>query len=146
MARTGAKYSALNGSKLEYKKNGTFTQIYGLATIPDIGGTPNKINTTDLDNTKYETNMMGLIPAQDLDFEFNMEDPSAEANIKVASDMEDAGTSYDFKITYKNGITVTFTSAVRTTIVGGSSGDLQKFTMHLAPESEPVRTVPTQTV
>ena len=62
MAREGAHYTALNGAKLEYSssKTGTFTQIYGLKTIPEIGGEPNTIDTTDLDNTEYETSIMGL--------------------------------------------------------------------------------------
>lgn len=139
MARDGASYDALNGSKLEYSatESGSYAQIYGLSNIPDIGGTPNKIDTTDLDNTKYETNIMGLQPALELDFEFNCETPSATANIKVVSDMEDSDNEYYFKLTYKNGITVMFKSKVRTTIQGGSSGDLQKFTMHLAPIGEP---------
>lgn len=145
MARSGAKYSALNGSKLEVASTaeGTYSQIYGLATIPDIGGAPNKIDTTDLDNTEYESNIMGLKPAPEFDFEFNCEDPSNVANIKKVYDMEQANTDYYFKLTYPNGIVVTFDSKVRTTIQGGSSGDLQKFTMHLAPNSEPEVTIPT---
>lgn len=144
MARTGAEYSAFNTSKLEYKETGgsSYTRIYGLANIPDIGGTPNKIDTTDLDNEKYETSIMGLQPALELDFEFNMENPTATANIKLASDMEDADEVYDFKLTYANGIIVAFQSKVRTTILGGANGDLQKFTMHLAPEGEPTITIP----
>ena len=145
MARTGANYSALNGSKLEYKENTTYKQIYGLSSIPDIGGTPNRIDTTDLDNTKFETSILGLQPALQLDFDFNMEDPSATANIKLVSDMEDAEKVYDFRLTYKNGITVEFSSEVRTTLVGGASGDLSKFTLHLAPESEPTITIPAST-
>ena len=145
MARSGAKYSALNGSKLEVASTaeGTYSQIYGLLTIPDIGGTPNKIDTTDLDNTKYETNILGLIPASEFDFEFNCEDPSNVANIKKVYDMAEADTDYYFKLTYSNGVVITFDSKVRITIQGGSSGDLQKFTMHLAPNSEPVITIPT---
>lgn len=144
MARTGANYSALNGTKLEYKDGElTYKQIYGLSSIPDIGGTPNRIDTTDLDNTKFETSILGLQPALELDFEFNMEDPTATANIKLVSDMEDTGEVYEFKLTYKNGITVEFSSEVRTTLLGGASGDLSKFTLHLAPESEPKITIPT---
>ncbi len=137
--------SILNGTKLEYKeKSGNaYTRLYGLKTIPDIGGTPNKIDTTNLDNEEYETNMMGLKPAPDMDFEFDMENPSATANIKKVSDMEDAGTSYDWKLTYSNGIVATWASPVKTTIKGGSSGELTGFTMHLAPEEEIQVTIPT---
>ena len=145
MARSGASYSAFNGSKLEYSstQSGSYTQIYGLKTAPDIGGTPNQIDTTDLDNTEYETAINGLKPAQQYEFEFNMEDPSVTANIKLASDLEDAGTKAYWKYTLSNGIVVSFQSDVKTTINGGSSGDLIGFTMTLSPISEPVVTIPT---
>ena len=145
MAREGAAYSAFNGSKLEYStsENGDYTQIYGLKTIPDIGGTPNQIDTTDLDNTEYETAINGLKPAQQYEFEFNMEDTSVTANIKLASDLEDAGTKAYWKLTLTNGVVVSFQSDVKTTINGGSSGDLIGFTMTLAPIAEPVVTINT---
>ena len=140
-------YHAYNGTKLEYSttESGTYTRVRGLRTIPDIGGEPNEINTTDLDNEEYETAMYGLKPAQRYTLEFNMEDPAVEANIKVASDLEDSGLSYYFKLTYSNGIIVKFQSKVKTTILGGQSGDLVGFQMHLAPKNEPVREIPTST-
>lgn len=139
-------YSAYNGSKLEYSKaagpDGPWTKINGIKQTPDIGGTPNKIDTTDLDNTKYETAINGLIPAQDYEFEFNMEDPTATANIKLVSDLEDSGEIVYWKYTLTNGITVTFRSDVRTTIQGGGSGDLIGFSISLSPIDEPERTIP----
>lgn len=137
-------YHAYNGSKLEYSttEDGTYTQIKGIKTTPDIGGEPNRIDTTDLDNTEFETAINGLKPAQEYTFEFNMEDPSATSNIKLASDLEDAGTVAHWKYTLANGITVAFRSDVRTTIQGGSSGDLIGFSMHLSPVGEPVITIP----
>ena len=137
-------YKAYNGSKLEYalSVDGDYKQIKGLKTTPDIGGEPNSIDTTDLDNTEFETAMHGLKPAQNYAFEFNMEDPSAEANIKLASDLEDAGTVAYWKYTLSNGIVVSFRSDVRTMIAGGSSGDLIGFTMYLSPREEPAITIP----
>ena len=138
-------YHSYNGTKLEFAttQSGTRTRIYGLKTIPDIGGEPNRIDTTDLDNTEYETNMYGLKPAQAYNFDFNMQDPSAESNIKLVSDMEDAGTSYYWFLTYSNGLIVSFESKVKTTIQGGSSNDLIGFQLHLAPKNEPEKTIPT---
>ena len=138
-------YHSYNGTKLEFAttSTGSYTRVYGLKTIPDIGGEPNRIDTTDLDNTEYETNMYGLKPAQAYNFDFNMQDPSAEANIKLVSDMEDAGTNYYWKLTYSNGLIVTFQSKVKTTILGGSSNDLIGFQLHLAPKNEPEKTIPT---
>lgn len=138
-------YHSYNGTKLEFSstENGTYTRIYGLKTLPDVGGEPNRIDTTDLDNTEYETNMYGLKPAQAYNFDFNMQDPSTEANIKLVSDLEDTGNNYYWKLTYSNGLILTFQSKVKTTILGGSSNDLIGFQLHLAPKNEPVKTIPT---
>lgn len=143
MGRADANYTALNGTKLEYSEteSGTYKRIYGLTTIPEIGGTPNQIDTTDLDNLKYETAINGLMPTQQYDFEFNLEIPSAEANIQLASDLEDSGKVVFWKLTFASGVVVSFKSAVRTSLNGGSSGDVEKFTMHLSPIGEPVRTM-----
>lgn len=140
------KYSAYNGSKLEYSETeqGTYKKINGLKTTPDIGGEPNSIDTTDLDNIEFETAMNGLKPAQKYNFEFNMEDPSAESNIKIASDLEDTKKIYYWKYTLTNGIVITFRSDVKTMIAGGSSGDLIGFTMYLSPVDEPKRTIPVE--
>ena len=144
MARTGAKYSAYNGSKIEYKESSgsTYTRIYGIKQTPDVGGTPNKIDTTDLDNLKMETAINGLQPAQEYDFEFNMEDPDVTSNIYLVSQMEESGNTYEFKYTLSNGITIEFESDVRTTIQGGANGDLIGFIMHLSPVNEPTITFP----
>lgn len=145
MARSGANYHAFNGSKLEYAttENGTYTQIYGLKTTPDIGGTPNQIDTTDLDNTKYETAINGLMPSNQWEFEFNLEDPSTEANIMLVNNLENAGTKAYWKYTLSNGIVISFQSDVRYIIDGGSSGDLLGFTLVLSPIAEPTITIPT---
>ena len=137
-------YHAYNGTKLEYasSEEGTYARIPGLRSVPDVGGEPNTIDTTDLDNTEYETNMYGLKPAQAYTFEFNMQDPSATANIKIANDLEDSGLSYYWKLTYSNGIIVKFQSKVKTTILGGGSQDLIGFQMHLAPKNEPTKEIP----
>lgn len=135
-------YTSYNGSKLEYKVGSNWKQIPGLLKIPAIGGEPNSISTTTLDNTKYETEQYGLMPAVKLAYEFNMEDPSAEANIKLASDLEDAKTINEWKITYANGITIEYRSKTITSIKEGQSGDLIGFSMYHNPISEPVRTLP----
>ncbi len=55
-------YSTFQGTKLEYceTENGSYTQIKGLTSVPDIGGEPNSIDTTTLDNLKYETSKYGF--------------------------------------------------------------------------------------
>lgn len=138
-------YHAYSQSKLEYSSTstGSYTQLYGLRVIPDIGGEPDDIETTTLDNVKYKTSILGLQDIQKYTFEFNMEDPSAESNFKLASDLEDSGSIYYWKLTLSNGIIISFRSKVTTAIQGGEYGDLIGFSITLAPIGEPTKTIPT---
>lgn len=137
-------YHSFSGTKLEYSEtsNGTYTQIKGITQVPDIGSEPEDIETTTMDNKKYKTSIPGLQDVQKYTFEFNMEDPTAESNIKLASDLEDEDTPVFWKLTYSNGITISFKSKVTTMIKGGSTGDLLGFSMTLNPIGEPEKTIP----
>ena len=137
-------YHAYSQSKLEYcaTEEGIYTRLYGLRVVPDIGGEPDDIETTTLDNVKYKTAIIGLQDIQKYTFEFNMEDPSADSNFKKASDLEDSGDVYYWKLTLSNGIVISFRSKVTTAIQGGEYGDLIGFSMTLAPIGEPVKTIP----
>ena len=138
-------YSTYNGTKLEYctTQSGTYTQIKGLLNVPDIGGEPNEVDTTTLDNTKYQTSKYGLMPAVKLAYEYNLEDPNAESNFKQACDLEDSGVEYFWKLTYSNGVVISYKSAVKIDIKGGSSDELIKFGMYHNPVSEITKTIPT---
>ena len=92
-ADEGLNYHSYSGTKLSYSatNEGPFKQIKGLTTSPDIGSEPEDIETTSMDNLKYKTAIQGLMDVQKYTFEFNMEDPTAESNIKLVSDLEDSG-------------------------------------------------------
>ena len=137
-------YHAYSQTKLEYSStvNGSYKRLYGLRVVPDIGGEPDDIETTTLDNKKYKTAILGLQDIQKYTFEFNMEDPAVESNYKIASDLEDSGDVYYWKLTLSNGIELSFRSKVTTAIQGGEYGDLIGFTMTLAPIGEPEKTIP----
>ena len=137
-------YHAYSQTTLEYSTtaSGTYTRVYGLRVVPDIGSEPDDIETTTLDNQKYKTSILGLQDIQKYTFEFNMEDPSSESNFKIASDLEDSGNVYYWKLTLSNGIVISFRSKVTTSIQGGEYGDLIGFTMTLAPIGEPTKTFP----
>lgn len=142
MARAGANYKTYNGSKLEYSSDGsTWTQIYGIVTLPDIDGDVNYVDTTDLDNTVQMTQILGLKSAVEYEFEFNMENPTETSNIYLANQLEESGEVYKWKLTLSNGIVISFESDVRTSIKGGSSDELIGFSMILSPVSEPEKTI-----
>ena len=137
-------YHIGNGTKLGYSSTseGTRTYINGVTNIPEIGGSPDEVDTDSLDNLKYHTTIDGLMPAVKLDIEMNMEDPSAEANIKKVYDLEQSGNAYYWFVEYSNGITVSFRSKVKYSISETTSGELLKFTMHLSAIGEPTTTIP----
>lgn len=140
-----ATFTLGHGTKLEYSatENGTYKQLYGVTSIPEIGGTPDKVSTDSLDNVKYHTAMDGLMPEIALDIPFNLDVASAKANLKEVADMETAGTEYWFKITYTSGVVVTFKSTVKYSLGVANPNELETFTMHLSPVGEPTITVPT---
>jgi hypothetical protein len=146
MNEDARNYHAYSQSKLEYSatESGTYTKIYGLKTIPDIGSEPEDIETTTLDNKKFKTAISGLQDVQKYTFEFQMEDPSAESNFKIACDLEDAGSVNYWKLTLSNGVIISFRSKVTTAIKGGEYGDLIGFSMTLTPIGEPTKTIPTE--
>ena len=137
-------YHIGNGTKVGYSSeaNGEKTYINGITSIPEIGGTPDDVDTDSLDNTKYHTTIDGLMPAVKLELEMNMEDPSAEANIKQVYDLEQSGQAYYWFIEYSNGVTVSFRSKVRYSISETQSGELLKFKMYLSAIGEPTTTIP----
>jgi hypothetical protein len=145
MEEAERNYHAFSQSKLEYAstKDGDFNRLYGMRVIPDIGSEPEDIETTTLDNEKFKTSILGLQDVQKYTFEFNMEDPSAESNYKIACDLEDSKNVYYWKLTLSNGVVISFRSKVTTSIQGGEYGDLIGFTMTLAPIGEPEKTIPT---
>lgn len=138
-------YHAFSQTKLEYSatSTGTYTRLYGLRVIPDIGSEPEEIETTTLDNQTFKTAILGLQDIQKYTFEFNMEDPSAESNYYKATTLEDSKNVYYWKLTLSNGVVISFRSKVKTSIQGGEYGDLIGFTMTLAPIGEPTKTIPT---
>lgn len=138
-------YHIGNGTKLGYASTSTGTRTYinGITTIPEVGGSPDEVETDSLDNINYHTSIDGLMPAVKLELELNMEDPSSDANIKQVYDLAESKNTYYWFIEYSNGITVSFRSKVRYSIDETTSGELLKFKMYLSAIGEPTTTIPT---
>ena len=152
MPETLGKYGISAGSKLSYGQLGaqgamptSWSDLIGCTEIPEIGGAPDTVESTTLDNLKYRTYVKGLQDLGTLDFPFNLESPAATANINVIAGLN-ADVVYGWKITYASGITVTFKSKPSYSFNSTGVNELETFTLHLIPEGEPTISVPTASV
>ena len=136
-------YFSAQTTKLEYKEGSSWEQLKAVTSIPEIGGSPDEISTDSLDNEKYHTSINGLMPVVRFDIPFNLINPTlAESNIAKVHEMQEAGTEYEFRITYASGITVEFKSKVKYSYDARNVNELEKFTMHLSAVEEPTITLP----
>ena len=141
-------YKISAGSKLSYGPLGTggvfpssWTDLNGCTEIPEIGGAPDTVESTTLDNLVYRSYVKGLQDLGTLDFPFNLELPSATSNINVIAGL-DADTLYGWKITYASGVTVQLKSKPSYSFNAVGINEIESFTLHLIPEEEPTITVP----
>lgn len=65
---TSTANTILKSSK---SQEGPFTKLVDITDYPDLGSTPNKLDTTDLSATKFKTDILGLQEIPDLTFEAN---------------------------------------------------------------------------
>ncbi len=137
---------ATMGTKLEYSTNLTtpaWTRVYALASTPDFGGEPNKIDTTTLDNTVSETNTNGLQPAVELSYEFNVQELSdANANIRLIKGLADNKTQCKWRLTKASGITFEYEAVPSISYSADEQGGIEKFVMYHDLKSEVTVTIP----
>ena len=151
MPETLGTYNISAGSKLSYGALNqgalptSWSDLLGCTEIPEIGGAPDTVESTTLDNLVYRTYVKGLQDLGTLDFPFNLEKPAATANINVIAGL-DKNTVYGWKITYASGITVAFKSKPSYSFNQVGVNEIESFTLHLIPEGEPTITVPTASI
>lgn len=136
---------ATMGTKLEFSSdNGsTWTRVYGLASTPDFGGQPNKIDTTTLDNTVAETSTNGLQPAVEVSYEFNvMKLNDANANIRLIKELADDKENVKWRLTKASGITFEYSAIPTISYSADEQGGIEKFVMYHDLQSDIEITLP----
>ena len=124
---------ATMGTKLEYSTdNGsTWTRVYGLASTPDFGGQPNKIDTTTLDNTIAETSTNGLQPAVELSYEFNVQELNNQnANLRQIKTLADAKTKAKWRLTKASQMSIEYEAVPSISYSADEQGGIEKFVMY----------------
>ena len=136
---------ATMGTKLEYSTdNGTtWTRVYGLASTPDFGGQPNKIDTTTLDNTVAETSTNGLQPAVELSYEFNVQELNSEnANLRLIKTLADNKTKVKWRLTKASKMTIEYEAVPSISYSADEQGGIEKFVMYHDLKSDLTVTLP----
>ena len=124
---------ATMGTKLEYSTdNGTtWIRVYGLASTPDFGGQPNKIDTTTLDNTVAETSTNGLQPAVELSYEFNVQELNNQnANLRQIKTLADNKTKAKWRLTKASKMTIEYEAVPSISYSADEQGGIEKFVMY----------------
>ena len=124
-----AKTTANTILKWADAKEGTFEKLVDITDYPDLGSEPNKLDTTDLSDTKYMTNILGLQEAPDLEFEANYE--LAEYS-KIAA-MQDEDYWFNLELG-ENGVDGIFewSGSVQIFKNGGTVDEVRKMTIVLS--------------
>lgn len=115
----------------------TYTKLVDIKSYPDMGGSPSRLDTTDLSAEKFKTNILGLQETPDLTFEANFD---ADAYVAIEAL---AGTSYPFKLEFGDGGefgSFTWTGQVTVFANGGGVDEVRSMTIDISAETEIVFT------
>ena len=143
---------ATMGTKLEFStdstdgKTGTWTRIYGLASTPDFGGEPNTIDSTTLDNTEYETHVLGLQPSNVLGYELNMmalvDENDGIHNLSLIEPLVENKTVAYWRVTKASGVTFTYQAVTKIQYNADEQSAIEKFTIYHSLKSKIKVTIP----
>lgn len=133
--------TSFNGATLSIKiKNTGEAQVLpGLQNIPDLGGTPNKIDITCLDD-EVTKSIPGIQELGDMAFTF-FNDDAAESAENILFPAYNAG-KYDvhgFELKLANGTTYTFTGQIALVQKGGGINTAATFDLNVYLESDITR-------
>lgn len=122
------------GITIGYKNStsgSTYTNLPNLQEVPEMGGTPEKIDVTCLADTckKY---INGIKDYGDLAFNFLYDADSTTSSYKILKGLETAGTTNDYQVKFPDGTTFTFSAEVSVKTGSGSVNNALTFTATFA--------------
>lgn len=113
----------VNGAKLGYgTAKGTYTDMVGIVELPDVGGDPNKVDHSAIDD-EYKQYELGQKDAGDIVFKFRYRSDAEAAQYKTMREKEAAGDNLFFCLTLKNGLKVEFSGSVSTKLLTAGGPD-----------------------
>ena len=127
-----------NQTRLFHRAGATgtnFTEIPHLMEVPELGGSPEKIDVTTLADTSRRF-ITGIKDYGDLVFKFLYDNRNAGANFRVLRGMEDAGTTVTFQLRYPDNTTHTFEAVPAVSMDAGSINGALTFSVTMTMQSD----------
>lgn len=124
------------GTYLKYKTSGgspDYTKLCDIVNYPDMGSTPNKIDSTTLSELVMKTSILGLQESPDLEFEA-MYNPTDYRAVKALK-----GQKLDLKLAFGDGDedgAFTWSGQVDVYATGGGVDEVRKMMVIASAETE----------
>lgn len=125
--------------------SGTYTRIPWLQSIPEMGGEPEGLDTTTLEDA-VKTSIPGLKDYGSLPFTFLYDNANESSNYRVMSRLQESGKAYPFRVEYADGTNFDFTATVSNRTSAVEVDSVLQFTANLNLTSDPKLTHPSATV
>lgn len=128
-------------TELQYKSGATYTRIDYLMQVPDLGGDPERVEVTTLQDSvrKY---IPGIQDPGDLDFQFLYDNETTTSNFRILKGLADAGTLGEFKIVFPDDTEWAFTAYVNVRMDSAAVNAALTFTASFNLQSDFVVTNP----
>lgn len=118
------------GTKLEVEKENEWVEITDVQSIPEVGGDPQEIDTTNL--TQHEASSIpGVKQTSALAIVCFFNNSSEKDNYRIVRALEIAGSYNNYRITYPDGTMVIMNAKVTTKLGSASVNSAITFTMSL---------------
>lgn len=118
------------GIELGYKASSAtaYTKVDNLQEVPDLGGAPEKVDTTTLENSNY-TYIPGIKDMGDLAFGFLYDNEGSTSNYRVLKGLE--GEEQQWEVKFPDGTKFHFNGIPTVTTDGAGVNAAIKFTLHI---------------
>lgn len=126
-----------------YQKTGVgvFAEVAGLLEVPELGGAPERIDTTTLsDRTKRS--IPGVVDQGDLAFKFLYDNSGPDSNYRVLKGYQQADTVASYKVEYPDGTAHEFDAYVAVKMDSAAVNGKLTFTASFMLQSDVATTDP----
>ena len=122
------------GTRLYYKSHEAvaFTEVANVKTTPEVGAAPQQLEITNLgdENQRYD---LGMNNSAILAFTAIYKGPQWNTIYQKAGDRK----TYDWKLVYPDGMTITFTGSFQITLAGMDVNTAAAYTISISPTAAP---------